>query len=144
MYVAMVTDSRSSLDAAVGQRQQVAQGWINTCPLSSGISIISKKPGLSKKINRGSQLHNYYMKRRTLLLALLITNTLLLFKNTESIVAEVTHLVHLDPAAVCDVPEAVKLLVTWHTIYADSPQLSHILCWAPIDPSTGLSYFSSI
>ncbi|XP_013387820.1 phosphatidylinositol 4-kinase alpha-like [Lingula anatina] len=66
------------------------------------------------------------------------------FQNSESLVREVTRLVRLNPDAVSHIPSAIQYLVTTETVERDSPELTHILNWAPAPPTTALSYFSRL
>ncbi|KAG7258707.1 hypothetical protein CRUP_031053, partial [Coryphaenoides rupestris] len=113
---------------AASQLQSAAQGWINTYPLSSGMSTISKKSGTRLHhgpcvvvvVVRRSAILASEIERLTTWYNPLSTQELLIateqsvgdqhrqLENTEAIVSEVTRLVRMDPSAVCDVPEAVK------------------------------------
>uniref|UniRef100_A0A8C3CUA0 1-phosphatidylinositol 4-kinase n=1 Tax=Cairina moschata TaxID=8855 RepID=A0A8C3CUA0_CAIMO len=183
-------DTRSNLDINVGSRQQATQGWINTYPLSSGMSTISKKSGIFSILT--SQLYRIFCMQMLLMateierlitwynplsspeleldqtgessvanwrskyislsekqwkdnvnLAWSISPHLAVqlptrFKNTEAIGTEVTRLVRLDPGAVSDVPEAIKVFVNIYMGYvreyilwaaAKSQLLAHQFIW---------------
>ncbi|CAH1801953.1 unnamed protein product [Owenia fusiformis] len=64
------------------------------------------------------------------------------FRNSDTLGKEVTRLVRLSPNSVSHIPQALQFLVTPHSVEADAPELTHMLTWAPVPPSTALSYFS--
>ena len=49
---------------------------------------------------------------------------MLRFKNSEALEAEVTRLVRLHPAAVSHIPEALRFLVSPHSVEADAPEVN--------------------
>lgn len=70
-------------------------------------------PGLSKKSNRGTQLHKYYMKRRTLLLALLVCRFILELKKKYWIIVILgtswSHFLHISFKA-----SEIERLTIWY------------------------------
>lgn len=64
------------------------------------------------------------------------------FKNSDIIVNELSKLVKSQPSVVSHIPEALQYLVTPAELVKDSPELIHVLTWAPIQPIFALSYFS--
>lgn len=64
------------------------------------------------------------------------------FKNSEVIINELSKLVKSQPSAVSHIPEALQYLATSGELVKDSPELIHIVTWAPIQPILALSFFS--
>jgi phosphatidylinositol 4-kinase len=67
MSLTQMTEQSTKKQLLLGSRNRVGRWLPGTVPVLSLSSL-----GMSKKTNRGSQLHKYYMKRRTLLLSLLV------------------------------------------------------------------------
>lgn len=64
------------------------------------------------------------------------------FKSSDVIVDELSKLVKCQPSAVSHIPEALQYLATPAELIKDSPELLHIVTWAPIQPILALSFFS--
>ncbi|KAI1292021.1 Phosphatidylinositol 4-kinase alpha [Halotydeus destructor] len=198
----LTADLRGSADVQTRTATPTA-GWMNTVPLSSGMSTISKRSSGVKssqtKRETSIAVDSYvkdYTKRRNLILGLLavdieflitwhnpnnlmenhvpgeetisawrsqqltdrawkdntrlawnISPTLAIylptrFKNSESVVNEVSRLVRLHPTSVCHLPSALQYLISPETILADSPEINYMLTWAEVSPIEALAYFS--
>ena len=49
------------------------------------------------------------------------------FRVSDAVKQEVTRLVRLDPGAVCHIPEAIKFLVTAHSVEVDAPEVNTVV-----------------
>lgn len=64
------------------------------------------------------------------------------FKSSPIIINELSKLVKAQPTALSHIPEALQYLVAPTDLVKDSPELIHVLTWAPVQPILALSFFS--
>merc|ERR1711899_715574 len=57
------------------------------------------------------------------------------------LVSEVSRLVRAAPTKVCHIPQAVDFFLSEEMLEKDSPELPHLLTWAPCSPLRALSLF---
>merc|ERR1719402_1631225 len=61
--------------------------------------------------------------------------------NSAVLVSEVSRLVRASPTKVCHIPQAVDFFLSEEMLEKDSPELPHLLTWAPCSPLRALSLF---
>jgi phosphatidylinositol 4-kinase len=61
--------------------------------------------------------------------------------NSAILVAEVSRLVRSAPTKVCHIPQAIDYFLSEDMLEKDSPELPHLLTWAPCSPLRALSLF---
>ena len=68
------TDMRASVDIPSGRQGLQLQGWMNTTPLGSNMSVISKRSSAARKnADSGLKYTKVYMRRRNLIMSLLVS-----------------------------------------------------------------------
>ena len=68
------TDLRASTDISSGRHGLQLQGWMNTTPLGSNMSVISKRSSAARKGGDiGLKYTKAYMRRRLLIMSLLVS-----------------------------------------------------------------------